>query len=202
MWEVLDKIDKKISDLHDKARALVQPEPAVSRELSTLIYQEIVIPPRSMDEQRVTIYNGDRDEWVIQRLSAVVLYDIQAVVDLDQDEERRISLRRAWGWEISGFRAAVQIDYFDFAWNYAVNSRQSLYSRDNASTSANYLTSAVLANQDSARMLDWQYPLVIPPSDSIEFRVKPLCIPTQGGAAQPTRIYVGFVGVGYRRMLP
>jgi hypothetical protein len=189
MWEILDKIEKRISDLHDKAKILVQPEPAISRELTTLIYQEIVIPFGSMEEQKVTIYNGDRDEWVIQRLAATVLYD-----EVASQQLRIVLLKHARGWA-STTGVPPEID-FDFVWNYAVNSRQSLYSRDNAASSANYLTSSVLANLDSARMLDWQYPLIIPPSDSIEFRVKPICTrPT------PTRFYVGFVGVGYRRML-
>lgn len=199
MWETLDKLDSRISALRDKARVLVQPEPAISRELVTLVYQEIVIPAESLEEQRVTIYNGDRDEWVIQRLSATVLYDLSPEVPR---YERRQAVRWAQGWEIAGFRGQPpQISVFDFVWNYAVNSRQSLYSRDNAASSANYLSSAMLANADSARMLDWHYPLVVPPSDSVEFRVKPICIPATSPGSRPVRVYVGFVGVGYRRML-
>lgn len=189
-WKALEEIEARIERLRGRAEKSARPLPAQSRELVSVLYQEVSFLQNDLSEQRQTFYNGDRDTLVIQRLAATVSIELAGI---------RFSLEKtAIGWALQGWRWALFDDPgtgFDFSWNYVVNSRQSLYSRDACS-------SDMLVGLDKGQMLDWRVPLVIPKSESIEFRVQPLRFPFPGtqNSIASTRYYVGFHGLGYRSM--
>lgn len=182
-WKALEEIEARIEKLRGRAEKSSRPLPAQSRELVSVLYQEVSFSANDLSEQRQTFYNGDRDTLVIQRFAVTVSVEAPLPNRIESAGARRSLQKVAYGWTGG----------FDFAWNYVVNSRQSLYSRDTCS-------SDMLVGLDKGQMLDWRVPLVLPKSESIEFRVQPLYYPFPGTEGDATRYYVGFHGLGYRSM--
>lgn len=195
MWKVLEEIDGRIEKLRSVAGKAARPLPAVSRELVTVLYQEVSFFEDDLQEQRQTFYNGDRDTLAIQRLG------VKVSIALPEHPEQRIALQKVtagwtnFSWLAGPLLQPVLNPGFDFQWNYVVNSRQSQYSRDAC-------MSDMLVGSDKGQMLDFRVPLVLPKSESVEFRVQPLryLFPDSYGKVAGTKYFVGFVGLGYRSM--
>lgn len=210
-WKLLEEIDARIEKLRTRAEKMTRPLPAESRELVSVLYQEVSFFEGERAEQRQTFYNGDRDTLVIQRLAATVSVEYPPGSSFPPFSplysSARITLQKLQtGWGMLGWGLELAADNawvggFDFNWNYVVNSRQSLYSRDPCS-------SDMLVGLDKGQMLDLRLPLVIPKSESVEFRVQPLRYPLPGSSVVSgssytvpgARYFVGFHGLGYRSM--
>lgn len=195
MWKILEEIDARIEKLRTITEKVSRPLPAESRELFTALYQEVSFFEDDLQEQRQTFYNGDRDTLVIQRLAVKVSMELPSAPG-----QRRALQKITNGWTMSFasgtiFGQSVPAPGFDFQWNYVVNSRQSQYSRDAC-------MSDMLVGLDKGQMLDFRVPLVLPKSESVEFRVQPLryLFPGSSGKVLGTRYFVGFIGLGYRSM--
>lgn len=194
MWKVLEELDARIEKIRSVAQKETRPAPADSRELFTVLYQEVSFLEDDLQEQRQTFYNGDRDTLVLQRLA------VSVSMALPTAPEQRITLQKVTaGWSCffwgEGRPSPVWSPGFDFQWNYVVNSRQSQYSRDAC-------MSDMLVGLDKGQMLDFRVPLVLPKSESVEFRVQPLryLFPGSSGKVPGSRYFVGFMGLGYRSM--
>lgn len=198
MWKILEEIDARIEKLRVVAGKAARPLPAESRELFTALYQEVSFYEDDLQEQRQTFYNGDRDTLVLQRFA------VKVSIELPEQLGQRIALQKVTaGWTAmdswlargSVRQQAVLDPGFDFQWNYVVNSRQSQYSRSSC-------MSDMLVGLDKGQMLDFRVPLVLPKSESVEFRVQPLryLFPNSEGKVPGTKYFVGFIGLGYRSM--
>ncbi len=195
MWKTLEAIDQRITQLRGRVERATRPAPASGRELFTVLFQEVSFLEDNLAEQRQTYYNGDRDTLVIQRLGVSVSYSLAASPTV-----RRTMQRTTTGWGVvgtlTGAEGIVAPAFFDFQWNYVVNSRQSVYGRQPS-------MSDMLVGLDKGQMLDFRVPLTIPPSESVEFRVQPLRyrFPDDEEKVAGTTYFVGFIGLGYRSVL-
>lgn len=192
MWDVLNAINQRLVKLNEMAARVAMPKVASGRELVTILDQEVAIHSDDLKEQRVTFYNGDPDTYIIKRLGVAV-----SMIPGDAEEllvDKRIPfIPTRFGWNQSNALGGSTTPAFDFQWNYALNSTQSQYSRDN-------LTSKSLVGFERGRMLDFSKPLVIKPSDSVEFRARATMFPFPGTAGKNANdLYlVAFIALGYR----
>jgi hypothetical protein len=201
MWQELQTLDKKVESLRSKVRRAVEPYSATSRELVTLIAQELTCEEDDLDEKTATFYNGSADSYVLQKFSVEVTAKEKSSA-LAADSDQRIVLSRyAFGYmRPVPDRPRAPEDYtigpFDFVWNYLVSSRQSYYSRQ-------YLGSTVFNGLERAQTFNLHEPLVLKPVDSIEFRMKPIAYALPGTSFKfPDRVYfVNFLAFGFRRPL-
>jgi hypothetical protein len=198
MWGEIQDLDKKIERLRAKVRLATEPSPASSRELVTLIAQEISCVEDELDEKVSTLYNGSGESYLLYRLSVNV-----TAKELTNDS--RISLSRyAFGYMRGGIAvrpstaiaAILPVGPFDFVWNYSVSSRQSYYSRQP-------LGSTVFNGLERAQAFNLYEPLILKPADAIEFRMKPTAYALPGTQFKTEgRVYfVNFLAFGYRRPL-
>lgn len=208
-WKVLEELDARIEKLRTSAEKVTRPHPAESRELVTVLYQEVACVEDDFSLQKQTFYNGDRDTLVIQRLAATVSVEFPPGTEIvPQGEGSPVNvggIRFSWyktpiGWGSplvwwNNYDGGTFITGFDFQWNYVTNSRQSQYSRDMCS-------SDMLVGLDKGQMLELRVPLVLPKSESVEFQVQPLrfLFPGVKGKVPGTRYFVGFHAFGYRSM--
>jgi hypothetical protein len=194
MWGDLEEVEKKIKALEDRALVETEPSSAYGRELSTFLVQELECGASSFEERRVTFYNGDAETLCLSEVSVNVFY--QNPTNATYADFRVALVSTARGFTFPASLAWTDPFYFDFYWNYAVNSRQSLYSRD-------YLSSSVLASgTDRAQMFSFDKPIRLVPSDSIELRVLPTLLPipafVNSELIQGASLIVSFAFLGYR----
>lgn len=196
MWEELQDIDKTVDRLRDRVRRAIQPPPADARELVTVVSQEISCSEDDLSEHFAVFYNGSPDTFLLHRLSVQVSYkpsgSIPAVID------RRVSMERyAFGYMDRSIPAfPPPLFMFDFVWNYLINSRQSVYSRQP-------LGSSIFNGLERSQTFDLYEPLILKPVDSIEFRMRPTmyALPGTVGKDAGTTYFVNFLAFGYRRPL-
>jgi len=191
MWDDLNKVNQRLVKLNEMASRVAMPKVASGRELVTILDQEVAIHEDDLSEQRVTFYNGDPDTYVIKRLGVTVSM-IPGSAGVLAVHKRIFFAPVRHGWAFDG-ELSTSVPAFDFQWNYALNSTQSQYSRDN-------LTSKSLVGFERARMLDLKKPLIIKPSDSVEFRAKPTMFFFPGNANRnANNLYlIAFIALGYR----
>lgn len=194
MWGDLEEAEKRIKALEEQALFATEPKAAYGRELSTFLVQELECSADSLEERRVTFYNGDAETFYLCDLSVNVFLKTPFYSSIS----RLALVYTARGWSTPGFGgSSLDTPFFDFSWNYAVNSRQSLYSRD-------YLSSSIVSSgTDRAQMFSFESPLRLVPSDSIELRVLPTLLPIPSLLANPQEVagasfIVSFVFLGYR----
>jgi hypothetical protein len=194
MWSDLEEAEKKIKTLEEQALIETMPTSAYGRELSTFLVQELECSANSLEERRVTFYNGDGETFYLCNLSVSVFLKTPFYPSVS----RVILTYTPRGWNTPSFAGgSLNSPFFDFSWNYAVNSRQSLYSRD-------YLSSSIIASgTDRAQMFSFDKPLRLVPSDSVELRVLPTLLPIPSLLANPQEtegatFIVSFVFLGYR----
>ena len=191
MWKTLEDIDQRLAALRNLAGRRARPRRATGRELMTVLFQEVSFQEDDLSEQRQTYYNGDGDDIIIQRFAATVSF-----VRPIEPGVRTSLYKVTGGWSTYLWDASLpgigSEPGFDFQWNYVVNSRQSQYSRDPC-------MSDMLVGLDKGQMLDFRVPLVLPKSESLEFRVQPLRYLFPDHFAKLAHTYfVGFIGLGYR----
>lgn len=194
MWSDLEEAEKRIEKLEQQTLIETQPTSAYGRELSTFLVQELECEASSFEERRVTFYNGDAETFYLHQLSVNVFLRLPFYPSVS-----RLALTNtARGWTSPSFGPSpLNVPVFDFSWNYAVNSRQSLYSRD-------YLSSSIISSgTDRAQLFSFEKPLRLVPSDSIELRVLPTLLPVPAFLGNPEEIVggvfiVSFIFLGYR----
>lgn len=194
MWSDLEEVEKKIKALEDRALIETEPSSAYGRELSTFLVQELECGASSFEERRVTFYNGDAETLCLSELAVNVFYQNPTAPVFSNFRIGLVDTAR--GFTFPASLAWSDPFYFDFSWNYVVNSRQSLYSRD-------YLSSSVLGSgTDRAQMFCFDKPIRLVPSDSIELRVLPTLLPIPAfvdpALIQGASIIVSFAFLGYR----
>lgn len=201
-WEGIDQIEGALDALVEKARRLRQPKTARGREVLQVLSQEVFVNAFDYSTREVTYYNGDERELVLKRLSCVV-YRVTG------DGTYFELVRNGGGYYpkyppagftfVTGGIAGVT-RCFDFLWNYRKDVTQARYGRDGSvnSTGASLgLSSFVLGDIRSKRMLDFPCPAILKKGEGLVFSVSPTVC--SDAASVTDQFSVAFIGYGYRR---
>lgn len=195
-WLGLDRVEKAIDTLVDRARIAREPAPAKGRELGIVLVQDVgPLVPFSYNPLEVSYYNGDERDLVIEKLTCVVYNQSQTSPDNDAAFVK--CTRFAGAWNAAGFSPGAgggwrfSTKLFDFNWNMRFDDTQARYSRDSN------LSSFVLGDIQKKRYLEFARPLVVRKSASVAFLVQPTLF--RACSATTDQFQVTFVGFGYRR---
>jgi hypothetical protein len=201
-WETLKALETRVAKCRSAVDRVTLPSPAVSRELVTVVQQELEVDQYDLQEVQATFQNGDLDTIEIWRMAIAVSLREDSNLAASVNKRRPL-IRGPIGWQLPTVSEAVVniADSFkpeiDLRWNYTVGSRQTRYSRDN------FCNPDMLVGLDKGKCLDFRTPLVIPRGEQIEFYVQPtsFAMPTSSGSVTPAtkRYYIEFLCFGFRR---
>lgn len=194
IWDEIKAMTGDVATLERSVEVATRPFASKSRELQTLLVQEVEVDQYDMRTRQAVFANGDIDTLEIWRLAMTVSKNSAP----SSTPHKRIMLARApQGWiEATEAAGLLGLD-IDVRWNTVVGSRQTRYSRDF------FCNSDMLVGLDKGQALDFRAPLIVPRGEQIEFYVEPIAftIPTESGNVTigTVKYYVQFHAMGFRR---